>query len=180
MVVDRIIFLDVDGVINHTAWYNWVIKHPEFLKEGGHKNIDPRSVERIIKICDEAKASIVLSSSWRLWEFYQTIKNLNRIRDIRPILERMVGITERTEERFRGKEIDSFLKRCQTKSFMTDNGNNLVKSGIEFNVNPSYVILDDDNDMLDFQLSRFIYVNDEVGVTHKDVDTAIKILNGAV
>ena len=31
--IDKIIFLDVDGVLNHNAWYKWIMSHPEFLKE---------------------------------------------------------------------------------------------------------------------------------------------------
>ena len=178
MKIDKIIFLDVDGVLNHNAWYKWVMSHPEFLKEGGHKNIDPRSVERIIKICDETGARIVLSSSWRLWEFYQTLKNLNRIRDLRPILNYMVGITERTEDRFRGQEIKYFLNNCRKGNFMTTTGNNLKKADIEFVQFPKYIILDDDTDMLEEQEAVFLHIDDRVGITIKDVDKAIKILNG--
>lgn len=175
--IDKIIFLDVDGVLNHNAWFNWVHNHSEFLKEGGHRSIDPRSVERIIKICDETGADIVMSSSWRLWEFYQTIKNLNRIRDLRPILERLVGITERTEDRFRGKEIADFLERCKSGNFMTKLGYNLKKADIEFSKNPKYLILDDDDDMLDEQLDYFIHTDDRVGISIKDIEKSIKILN---
>lgn len=175
--INKIIFLDVDGVLNHNAWFNWVHNHSEFLKEGGHRHIDPRSVERIIEICDKTGAGIVMSSSWRLWEFYQTIKNLNRIRDLRPILERLVGITERTEDRFRGKEIADFLERCKSGDFMTKLGYNLKKADIEFSKNPKYLILDDDNDMLDEQLDYFIHTDDRVGISIKDIEKSIKILN---
>ena len=174
--IDKIIFLDVDGVLNHNAWYKWVISHPEFLKNGGHKNIDPRSVEKIIKICDETGARIVMSSSWRLWEFYQTLKNLNRIRDLRPILDYMVGITERTENRFRGQEIKYFLNNCRKGNFMTANGNNLKKADIEFAQFPKYIILDDETDMLEEQGAVFLHIDDRVGITYKDIDKAIEIL----
>lgn len=177
MKISKIIFLDVDGVLNHNSWYKWVMSHPEFLKEGGDKNIDPRSVERIVKICDETGARIVMSSSWRLWEFNQTLKNLNRIRDLRPILDYMVGITERTEDRFRGQEIKYFLNNCRKGNFITANRNNLKKADVEFVQFPKYIILDDDTDMLEEQESVFLHIDDRVGITHKDVEKAIKILN---
>lgn len=175
--IDKIIFLDVDGVLNHNAWYKWIMSHPEFLKEGGHRSIDPRSVERVIKICDKTGARIVMSSSWRLWEFYQTLKNLNSIRDLRPILDYMVGITERTDDRFRGQEIKYFLNNCRKGNFITVSGNNLKKADIEFVQFPKYIILDDDTDMLDEQANVFLHIDDMVGITHKDVEKAIKILN---
>ena len=185
-IIDKLIFLDVDGVINHTSWYRWIKSHPDFLKEGGHRNIDPKSVDRIIKICDEANAYIVMSSSWRLWDFEQTLDNLNRIRDLRPILDRMVGITPRTEERNRGKEIQFFLNACETElsypgydlRFIVHPGYYLKRKGIFVNPHPKYIILDDELDMLDNQQQYFIHINDDVGITHKDVENAIKMLNG--
>ena len=177
MVIDKIIFLDVDGVINHNVWFNWAHQHPEFLKEGGHRNIDPSSVSKIIEICDKTGASIVMSSSWRLWSLGGTFKNLNGIRDLRPILDRMVGITPRTEERFRGEEIKYFLNACRKGNFYTANGNELSDGRFEISQFPRYVILDDDSDMLDEQLPFFIHINDEVGITEEDVNKAVKILN---
>ena len=41
----------------------------------------------------------------------------------------------------------------------------------------SFVILDDDSDMLPEQMSNFILVDRQVGLTDKDVFTAIEILN---
>lgn len=177
MKISKIIFLDIDGVLNHNAWYKWVISHPEFLKEGGNKDIDPRSVERIIKICDETGARIVMSSSWRLWEFYQTLKNLNRIRDLRPILDYMIGITERSEDRLRGQEIKYFLNSCIKGNFMTVSGYNLKKADVEISQFPKYIILDDDTDMLEEQQPFFLHIDDRVGISIKDVEKAIKILN---
>lgn len=178
--INKIIFLDIDGVINHTAWYNWVRQHPEFLKDGGHKNIDPKSVEKIINICNQANAYIILSSSWRWHNFEQTIKKLSSIRDLRPILDRMVGVTLRTDERERGKEIKYFLNDCRKNHFNSEfnTWNPLIKSKIKISNFPKFVILDDDNfDILEEQLPFFIHVNDKVGITDEDIDKAVKILN---
>ena len=41
----------------------------------------------------------------------------------------------------------------------------------------SFVILDDDSDMLPEQMSNFILVDRQVGLPDKDVFTAIEILN---
>ena len=60
---------------------------------------------------------------------------------------------------------------------MTVSGNNLKKADIEFVQFPKYIILDDDTDMLDEQANVFLHIDDMVGITHKDVEKAIKILN---
>lgn len=179
-MIDKIIFLDVDGVINHTTWFNWAHQHPEFLKDGGHKNIDPNSVRKIVQICEETGAGIVMSSSWRWNNFEQTIKKLYGIRDLRPILDRMIGVTVRTEERFRGEEIKYFLNDCRKNHFNNEfnTWNPLVKPKIKISNSPKYVILDDDCDMLEEQLQFFIHINDDIGISDEDVKNAIKILNG--
>ena len=41
----------------------------------------------------------------------------------------------------------------------------------------SYVILDDDSDMLPDQMNNFIRVDANIGLTYSDVCKAIKILN---
>lgn len=178
-IIDKLIFLDVDGVINHTKWFNWAHKHPEFLKAGGHRNIDPDAVKKIIEICEQTDAWIVMSSSWRLWTLEGTFKNLNGIRDLRPILNRMCGITPRTEDRNRGQEIKYFLNSCRKNHFLSDFGHPLSDARFKITNFPKFVILDDDTDMLDEQLPFFIHVNDEVGITDEDVKKAVKILNRA-
>lgn len=178
MLINKIIFLDVDGVLNHNKWFNWAHQHPEFLKAGGHRNIDPNSVQKIIDICDQTGASIVMSSSWRLWSLGGTLKNLGGIRDLRPILDRLTGITPRTDDRNRGMEIKYFLNACRKGNFFTVNGNQLSDARFEFDRFPKYIILDDDTDMLDEQLPFFLHINDEIGITDEDVKKAVKILNG--
>ena len=178
-MIDKLIFLDIDGVINHTAWFNWAHQHPEFLKEGGHKNIDPNAVQKIIQICEQTNAGIVMSSSWRWGNFEQTVKKLSGIRDLRPILDKMVGVTVRTNERFRGQEIKYFLNDCRKNHFNSefDTWHPRVKPKVKITNFPKFVILDDDSDMLEEQLPFFIHINDEVGITDEDVKKAVKILN---
>lgn len=55
----KVIFLDVDGVLNSEPYY---MKHMEDLRK---HPIDPDGVERLARIIRETEAKIVLSSSWR-------------------------------------------------------------------------------------------------------------------
>ena len=179
MAINKLIFLDVDGVLNSAEFAEWCHFHPEFQKNGGYHQISPTLVNRVLKICEETGAKIVMSSGWRLWNFETTIKNLSSKRDLRPILDLMVGITERTDDRVRGKEIKYFLNDCRKNHFntQTEAWNPLVKPKVKIAQFPKYVIIDDDVDMLDEQFPFFINTDPEVGITDEDVKTAIKILN---
>lgn len=175
--IDKIIFLDVDGVLNSDEWGKWCYHHMDFIKNGGSNCFDPKCVERIIKVCDLTGADIVMSSSWRLWSLGQTLKNLASKRDLRPILERLVGVTPRTEERHRGKEIQYFLDCCSKQYFYTSYGEQLSDERFKFSENPKYIIIDDDEDMLDEQLPYFIHTDFMVGFTDEDIKKSVKILN---
>ena len=64
MMKNKIIFMDVDGVLNYTKWY-YDDRNPGNLydQEG---EIDPECVRRIVNICEKTGAKIVLSSDWRI------------------------------------------------------------------------------------------------------------------
>lgn len=175
--VDKIIFLDFDGVINHENWYEWIHEHKEFLKEGGHDSIDPKSVEKVLSICKETGAYIVISSSWRYNTLDHTITKLSSIRDLRTLLERVVGVTPPSRDRMRGLEIKYFLNACRKHNFILPNNVMLSNGKYEFSQEPKYVIFDDDDDMLVEQWNNFIHVNDRTGISDEDVNKAIKILN---
>ena len=53
----KIIFLDVDGVLNHAACPDWM----DTLWV-----LDDACVQRVVDICNQTGAQIVLSSTWRL------------------------------------------------------------------------------------------------------------------
>lgn len=54
--MNRIIFLDVDGVLNHSDCPEWV---------DTSEVLDKEIIERVKRICEKAGAKIVISSTWR-------------------------------------------------------------------------------------------------------------------
>lgn len=54
----KVIFLDVDGVLNHSGCPEW--------EQGDHRVLDPECVRRVREVCDRTGARIVVSSTWRL------------------------------------------------------------------------------------------------------------------
>lgn len=154
----RIVFLDFDGVVT-TLKSNW--------------NLDNEKMEMVKRICDETGAKIVISSSWRRYTLADTIESLTiklEEKGLQPFLmpEYVIDITARMyafkhgkrEEHFRiyrGVEIEQWLSEHPEVT--------------------NYVILDDDGDMLLCQKKNFIKTHALRGISNRDVEKAIKILN---
>ena len=54
-MAEKIIFLDVDGVLNYMSYRN-----------ANTANIDPSKVEMLSHICIKTQAKVVITSSWRV------------------------------------------------------------------------------------------------------------------
>lgn len=164
----KIIFLDLDGVLN---------VYCESRDKFGccfHKHFE----DNLRYIIDNTNAKIVISSTWRhdgldvmqkMWKF----RNLpGEVIDITPneILIVQKGICEFYDLVDRGHEIQYWL---DITTFVID----------------SYVILDDDNDMLDSQRKNFVRCSNNqnhpdhidrmgYGLTRICAEKSIEILNG--
>lgn len=154
----KIVFLDFDGVIT-TLKSNWTL--------------DKKKMELVKRICDETGAKIVISSSWRRYTLEQTIE-LITIRQIekglQPFLypDDVIGITDR---------IYGFKHGNREKHFRLYRGVEIEKWIAEHPEVTNYVILDDDGDMLLCQKDNFIKTHALRGISKRDVEKAIKILN---
>lgn len=132
----RVLFLDIDGVLN---------THRTCLALGGtpmpgdrdrYHLLDPLGLSMLRGLCEAGNISVVLSSTWRItcdW------------RELGPDLGLpMIGATPRLPG-VRGSEIKAWLDAHPDCL--------------------AYAIIDDDRDMLDVQRERFVHVNGEEGVT---------------
>jgi hypothetical protein len=139
---------------------------------------DPKCVERVNRILKETAARLVVSSSWRgmcdLEEIFEGVC-LPTDFEVTPYADTIYSREEYHEDSkvfWRGSEIKYYLER---------------------HPHSSYVILDDDCDMLDEQLPHFINTcgdriyhrelylkNDGSGLTDKCMNEAIKILNNEI
>ena len=158
----KVIFLDIDGVLNYTQWYV-SDRNPGNLN-GEEGDIDPMCADRINHICEETGAKIVLSSDWRIsWPYcIDRIEkggiNHGLIIDKTPEhmwVEHCTG--DFLDWSSRGSEIDDWLSQhteCDR-----------------------YVILDDRKDFTEEQQPNFIHVNSMHGIDDTDVVFAIQILN---
>lgn len=148
--LSRIIFLDIDGVLNSYDWY-LDDRNPGNIN-GQEGDLDPLCIGRINFICDKMSAKIVISSDWR----YETGFKL---RLERAGLKNIVGYTPIFTHRklTRGQEIF-----CYT------------------NIHPEikqYCIIDDTDDILQFQLPHFVKINSMRGFLDEDIERVCKILD---
>ena len=152
----KLIFLDIDGVLDtYKSRYQ----------------LDPVLMERLGTLLAHTDAKIVVSSSWRSNDVASTVEFMtdpdnpsvgnnpfsftDKVVGITPILYSVIdGDIDRPATR--GEEIAAYLK-----DHPCDNS----------------VILDDCEEMQRDQWPNFVLVNDEVGLTDKDVEKAVSILN---
>ena len=103
----RLIFLDIDGVLNSDLWFKSEaaskLTHPQ-------NQFDPRCVALLQKILDRTEASVVLSSTWRknhskhqMRSIFESVGLRLNLGDFTPVL------AEKNNGIIRGNEI---LKWC--------------------------------------------------------------------
>jgi hypothetical protein len=141
----NIIFLDIDGVLNHELFYEKrqednanFIKLPKELRD-----IDFDKIILLNNLCKTTNSKVVISSTWRkgnsLEKLQQMFKNVGATFEI-------IDKTPTSNHGVRGVEILEW-----TKSHSADFNN--------------YVILDDNSDFLIWQQKHFFWVDRYCGLT---------------
>ena len=144
----KVIFLDIDGVLNHS-------------QSRTHKQvygIDPDCVGILDSLLDTSGAVVVISSSWRLWKTPLQIAQLIQTR----FPERFIDSTPvHKGASLRGHEIDAWLREHMLTLEISH-----------------FLILDDDSDMLLNQMNNFIQTSDDLGGLQKEhLNDCLAILN---
>ena len=152
--MEKIIFLDIDGVIN-------TFEYPSEIDKYG-VTFDPLCIKHLETILVKTNAKIVISSTWRIKYGLQGMKDIWKYRnilgdiiDITPILNNV------NEWDQRGLEISKWLK---------------------YNCNiESYVILDDAMVGIDnFFPENYVRCDGDIGITKNEVNKCINILNNRI
>lgn len=164
----KIIFLDVDGVLNNRSTWERLQKEIEASYDGPTRfdrdwsdTMDPANVVQLGRILEATDAKIVISSAWR-YQVMSTVEKANA-RLAREGLpgDRVIGLTPTTMScRRRSDEITAWL---------TEQGGPPPAR---------WVALDDDPSILRLGV-RALLVPDSTGLTQELADTAILILNKA-
>ena len=163
----KVVFLDIDGVLNTKWWYTQMDRNTPRDKYG--YAFDPKAVANLRKVVDETEAGIVISSSWKCMGLSQ----MEDMWDERNLPGKVVGITPNSvsDELLVDTDIDSMelfhIRGEEIKEWLTKHGKHVSH----------YVIIDDMDKMLPEQQSHFVQTNSEVGITEDDANKAIVILN---
>lgn len=152
MGMEKVLFLDVDGVLNNND--------TKECSPRGYVGIDDILLKRLSVIISKTNASVILSSSWKDMseDDEDWLYLVDKLKSIG------VEIKDKTKDFLRpsrrGAGISAYLKR-----------NPDIKD---------FVILDDFD--FDFRVQglypHFVLTNAEIGITDDDVNKAIDILNG--
>ena len=156
----RIIFLDMDGVMNNSEYFRnakW---------KGETDRIDPLAVDQLNRIVEKTHAKIVISSSWRHFYSYEEIHKLLKKKGF---IGETIGETPDVYTKYkynapRGCEINDWINHC-----IDDNKVCTYRR---------YVILDDDSDMLLKQQEHLILTDFFSGLTHNIAYRTIRKLQG--
>jgi len=150
----KIIFLDIDGVLNTSEYMGSIQGSEEEMKA-----IDPQAVKILNDLITDTGAKVVITSTWRRFvpftEICYTLENkgLTNINSIigmtRYLLPRKMSMPSTP----RGKEIQEWINGFGSE--------NITK----------FVIIDDDSDMVHL-MPNLIKINNKVGLTVQNADRA--------
>jgi hypothetical protein len=160
----KIIFLDIDGVLNSQILYE------SGTREERGAMLYRKAIEQINRIVDETGAKIVISSSWRHSGLEECNGKLLRF----GLKEKAIDVTPSLY--FAKNKYDynySVPRGCEIKAWMEMNkgilGDKISKV--------RYVILDDDSDMLYWQRENFFWCDSYTGITPNIAYKVIRFLN---
>jgi hypothetical protein len=150
----RILFLDIDGVLNS---HNWWDRRPS-----PNLLLDPAAVGRLRRIIETTCCNVVISSTWRIGHTLPSIQRMLEANGLTDGLDRhIIGATPIIPElnvtgprMGRGNEIDCWLRRVRPHSF---------------------AILDDDSDM-GHHIDRLVQTSFTTGLLDSHVHRVIDML----
>ena len=162
----KVIFLDIDGVLNTGWWYTQMDRNTPKDKYG--YAFDPNAVANLKKIIDETGADIVISSSWKSFG----LSELEEMWMDRGLPGKLIGITPNSvsDEMLLNADLDHMelfsIRGIEINEWLIKHEKRVSQ----------YVIIDDMDNMLPEQQSHFVQTNSEVGITNEDAEKTIVIL----
>jgi hypothetical protein len=167
----KVIFLDFDGVLNPTHYMMCLgkmcresIGQIKSQDEYGHLFFPP-NVDALNHILENTNAKIVVSSTWRM-SGKKTLVNMFYERNMIKVLNAFIDITP------------DHAQPQSSGLWLADERGAEIQAWL--NAHPevtNYVIIDDESDILHEQLPYFVKINQWYGLTMKDAENVIKILN---
>lgn len=184
-MIDRVLFLDVDGVLNSSDWFKRRPKYTNITKSMATQIVeslradhgfDPINIARLNTLVERADCDIVISSTWRKLgpgesghEHMQRMlthrgfKHSHRIIGSTPVLRKISGFTQDAQLGSSGVFI-AYPRGMEIQAWLDEN----EPVG-------SFVILDDESDMAHL-IHRLVKTEFSVGLTDENVDAVVHLL----
>lgn len=145
----RVIFLDIDGVLNCQTFYTNRPKEGTYVQQ----SICTERVSWLNELCKEMDIKVVISSSWRLGRTVEEMREIfSEIGGTFEIIDSTPNL--RGDGCLRGNEIYNWIEK--NKELLE------VSSSSDYH---EYVIIDDDSDMLLWQRENFFQTDTYSGLT---------------
>ena len=163
----KIIFLDIDGVLNSFRWHN--SEGNEKLTDRFGRVFDPEAVSNLSKIVEETGADIVISSSWKCFG----LDGMQEMWKERNLPGKVIGITPNTvsDEMLLYADLENMelgvIRGNEIKEWLSRHKRDVLQ----------YVIIDDMDDMLPEQQYHVVLTDSLIGLSKWDAMKAIAILN---
>lgn len=156
MDAKKIVFLDVDGVLNSDKFYEELLSSDEGIDCFREDILDQRAISRVARIIRDTEAQVVISSSWR-WDIQAMSRLLEQLNtfDIVPI---DTTIEDMRVNMSRAQEIKLWLDQHPEVE--------------------NYVVLDDEVMNIPEIGRHHIKTNMSRGLEPNHVEQAKKVLNG--
>ena len=161
----KIIFLDVDGVLNPMTNI-WARKQKGEPTSSYYIKLPGDKIYRLKRICDATGADCVCSSSWRIGFQKSTMQPseayINLKSQLNPYGINLIDWTPLHIERHRGTEIEWWLKNFESR----------------YKYRPGYIIIDDElHDIIDMHRGHCVKTTTLLGLQEEHVNIAINLLN---
>ena len=171
----KVIFLDIDGVLNTGVYIESAFKALKIAgvnaheskavhDENGHQ-FDPIAIRMLKWIIKETDAKIVISSTWR----GNGLAKMQKLWKDRDLPGEVIDITP--FHRGNGRDHLPFKERAERGGEIKEWLDNHPEV-------TNYLIFDDDDDMLPSQENNFIQTNATYGITASEAARGIHILTG--
>lgn len=147
----KILFLDIDGVLNSDLWHR---ESQKIDLKFPLDQFDPKAIELFNRIIENTSTKIVLTSTWRLKFEIGFMQNLfSELGIIGEIIDYTPDLKKGNNYVLRGNEI---LKWCKENESLL---------GVKFIEYKDFAILDDNTDMLHWQSKFFFQTDRYCGLT---------------
>ncbi|OGU63211.1 MAG: hypothetical protein A2W30_08070 [Ignavibacteria bacterium RBG_16_36_9] len=145
----KILFLDIDGVLNSKLYYKYIYK-----PENGWSRFDPYCVVLIKRLIEEFSLRIVITSTWRN------------------------GIVDRLMRELEENDLVYHLhKDWHTPIIRPANRGIEIKLWLDDHPEATeFLIIDDNENLLEYQMNRFVKTNNYAGMAQEHYNQARNIL----